>query len=234
MGKALATGNRRDKVFLMTKVCGRDYPKAKKHLEDSLRRLKTDRLDLWQFHGMQWDDDDDLIFDEKNGALKAALEARKAGKIRHIGFTGHKHPKFHLAMLEKPFDWDTVQMPINVLDAHFRSFQKTVLPECKRRDISVIGMKGLASQDGRIPREVGIPAEDCRRYALSLPVTTLVCGIMSRENLAQDVAIARNFKPMTEAEVAALLAKTEEAARDGHVEQYKLGNFGCDWHHKQP
>ncbi len=231
MGKALATGGRRDKVFLMTKVCGRDYRTAKKHLDDSLRRLQTDRLDLWQFHGIQWDDDPELIFGE-NGALKAALEAQKAGKVRHIGFTGHKNPKFHLAMLKKPFDWATVQLPLNILDAHYESFQKQVLPELTKRNIGPIGMKALAAQKGRLPRDLGLSAEVCRRYVLSLPISALVCGITSRENLRQDLAIARDFKPMTEAEVTSLLDKTKDPAADGHIEQYKVGNFGCDWYHK--
>jgi predicted aldo/keto reductase-like oxidoreductase len=154
-----------------------------------------------------------------------------AGKIRYIGFTGHKDPKYHQAMLNKPFDWDTVQMPVNIVDAHYHSFQKTVLPKCNKRNISVIGMKGLASQDGRLVRELGLSAEVCRRYALSLPITALVCGITSRENLRQDLAIARNFKPM--AEVVELLAQSKEQGSDGRIEAYKTGNFGCDWHHRK-
>ncbi len=232
MGKALSTGGRRDKVFLMTKVCARDYRGAMKHLDDSLRRMKTDRLDLWQFHGIQWKDDPALIFAD-DGALKAALEAKKAGKVRHIGFTGHKDPDFHLAMLKQPFDWETVQMPLNILDPHYRSFQKHVLPECVKRKIGVIGMKAVFAQRGKRIAEVGVPAEACRRYVLSLPVSTLVCGISSRENLRQDLAIARSFKPMTPEEVADLVARTQEKGRDGQIEQWKVGNYGCDWHHKQ-
>ena len=233
MGKALSSDGRRDKVFLMSKVCARDYKGALKHLDDSLGRLQTDRLDLWQFHGTQWDDDPDLIFDPDNGALKAALEARKAGKVRYIGFTGHKHPRFHLAMLKRPFEWDTVQMPLNVLDAHYESFQKQVLPVCRDRGISPIGMKALAAQSGIIVRELGIGVDFARRYSLSLPITALVCGIQSRENLRQDIAIARNFKPLTEQEVVQVLAKAESRAKDGRMEAYKVGNYGCDWHHKQ-
>ncbi|MFZ5831098.1 MAG: aldo/keto reductase [Planctomycetota bacterium] len=231
MGKALAQGSKRDKVFLMTKVCGRDYTTAKSNLEDSLRRLRTDRIDLWQFHGTQWDDDPELIF-APDGALKAALEAKKEGKIRYIGFTGHKHPKYHLAMLEQDFAWDTVQMPLNILDAHYESFQKQVLPKLNERKIGVLGMKALGAQKGRIPRDLGVAAEDCRRYVLSLPISSLVCGIASRENLQQDLAVARNFKPMTEADVLTLLEKSKEHAADGHIEQYKLGNYGCDWYHR--
>ncbi len=233
MGKALSSGGRRDKVFLMSKVCARDYQGALKHLDNSLKRLQTDRLDLWQFHGTQWEDDPDLIFDPDQGALKAALEARKAGKIRYIGFTGHKHPRFHLAMLRRPFEWDTVQMPLNVLDAHYESFQKQVLPVCRDRRISVIGMKALAAQNGIIVRDLGISAEFARRYSLSLPITALVCGIQSRANLRQDLAIARDFKPLTEDEVVQVLAKAEPRAKNGQMEAYKVGNYGCDWHHKQ-
>lgn len=233
MGKALAGNGRRDKVFLMTKVCARDYQGALKHLDDSLRRMQTDRLDLWQFHGIQWKDDPQLIF-AAEGALKAALEAQKAGKVRFIGFTGHKDPEFHLAMLQMPFDYVTAQMPLNILDAHYRSFQKLVLPECGRRGVAVLGMKALGSQRGRIVRETGISAEICRRYSLSLPIVSLVCGINTRENLRQDLAIARNFQPMTPDEVAALHARSAEPAQGGKIELYKTGNFGCDWHHKNP
>jgi uncharacterized protein len=233
MGQALASGGRRDKVFLMSKVCARDYQGATKHLEDSLRRLKTDRLDLWQFHGIQWEDDPDLIFDETKGAVRAALEAKKAGKVRYLGFTGHKDPKFHLAMLQKPFAYDTVQMPLNVLDAHYRSFQKLVLPECGKRGLGVIGMKALASQDGILVRRLGIRAPLARRYALSLPISALVCGMQSRDNLRQDMAMARAFKPVTAEEMTRLAAQVESVAKDGKVEAYKVGNYGCDWHHKQ-
>lgn len=230
MGKALSQNGYRDKVFLMTKVCGRDYKTARQHLEDSLRRMQTDRIDLWQFHGIQWDDDPDVIFSE-NGALRYALEAKKAGKVRYIGFTGHKHPRFHLAMLAKPFDWDAVQMPTNILDAHYESFQKQVLPECVRRNIGAIGMKALASQNGRLVRELGIPAPLLRRFALSLPISSLVCGIQSRANLRQDLEMARNFRPLSEDEVKDLLARAEGPAATGQIEQYKVGNYGCDWWH---
>jgi len=233
MGRALSSNGRRDKVFLMTKVCARDHKGALKHLDDSLRRLRTDRVDLWQFHGTQWDDDAELIFDPEDGALKAALEARKAGKVRFIGFTGHKNPRFHKAMLDRPFEWDTVQMPVNVLDAHYESFQKQILPICARRKIGAIGMKALAAQDGRIVRDLGISADFARRFSLSLPISSLVCGIQSRANLRQDLAIARDFRPLTEAEVVEVLGKAKPVALDGRMEAYKVGNYGCDWHHKQ-
>ena len=233
MGKALADGGRRDKVFLMTKVCARDYEGARKHLDDSLRRLRTDRIDLWQFHGIQWDDDPQLIFDEKAGAVRAALEARKAGKVRFIGFTGHKDPRHHLAMLQRDFAFDAVQMPLNVLDATYRSFQHLVLPDCGTRKIGVIGMKALAAQNGIIAREAGLDATLARRYTLSLPVSTLVCGIQSRDNLRQDLTMARGFKPVSPEEMKQLADRVEALARDGKLEAYKVGNYGCDWHHKQ-
>jgi predicted aldo/keto reductase-like oxidoreductase len=229
MGKALATGGRRDKVFLMTKLCDRHYEGAKKHLEDSLRRLKTDHLDLWQFHEINWDVDPDWVFER--GGIRAAIEAREQGKVRYIGFTGHRDIAHHLKMIRKPFHWDTVQMPINLLDAHYRSFQKEVVPVCNERKISVIGMKGLAG--GRIPESVGISAELCRRFALSLPIATLVCGIQSRENLQQDLEIARNFKPVTEQEMNRLLAKTEEPGSDGKLEPWKTTMYGGRYHREQ-
>jgi aryl-alcohol dehydrogenase-like predicted oxidoreductase len=233
MGKALATEGRRDKVFLMSKVCARDYQGARRQLDQSLKRLRTDRIDLWQFHGIKWDDDPQLIFDPQSGAIRAALEAREAGKVRYIGFTGHKDPRHHLAMLQRDFAFDAVQMPLNVLDAHYRSFQKLVLPACVKRDIGVIGMKALAAQNGLIPRRAGIDATHARRYALSLPVSTLVCGIQSRENLRQDIAIARTFKPVDAKEMTQLADRVAELAKDGKLEAYKVGNYGCDWHHKQ-
>jgi len=228
MGKALS-GGKRDKVFLMTKVCDRDYEGAKKHLDDSLRRLKTDRIDLWQFHEINWSVDPDWIFDR--GAIRAAIEARDAGKVRYIGFTGHRHYEHHLKMLRKPFDWDTVQMPINILDATFRSFQNEVLPECEKRQVAAIGMKALAG--GILPDKLGIPAELCRRFALSLPITSLVCGIKSRENLRQDLAAARDFKPLKPEELASTADQYEEPASTGEHEPFKTTNYGSGYHKRQ-
>ena len=233
MGEALSTGQRRDKVFLMSKVCARDYKGAKQHLEDSLKRLKTDRLDLWQFHAIKWNDDADLIFDSDNGALKAAIEAKQAGKIRYIGFTGHQDPRYHLSMLAKGFDWDTVLMPVNILDATYRSFQEEALPICRNRDIGVLGIKGLGSQNGRIVRELGVSAQTARRYALSMPISCLICGMQSKADLRQDIAIARDFKPMSKGEIKDLAERFRDKAADGAIERYKTGNFGCDWHHKE-
>ena len=229
MGKALATGGRRNKVFLMTKVCDRDYQGVKKNLDDSLRRLKTDHLDLWQFHEINWAVDSEWLFER--GAVKAAIEARKAGKVRYIGFTGHRATAHHLRMIDQPFAWDTVQMPINLLDAHYDSFQKKVVPVCNDKKIAVIGMKALAG--GRLPDNVGIPAESCRRFALSLPITSLVCGIQSRENLRQDLAMARNFRPVSEDEMKELLADTQKAGSDGKLEVWKTTGYGGRYHREQ-
>ncbi|MBC8873777.1 MAG: aldo/keto reductase [Planctomycetes bacterium] len=229
MGKALSTDGRRDKVFLMTKVCARDYKGAREQLEDSLRRLQTETIDLWQFHEINWDVDPDWIFDQ--GGLKYALEAKKAGKVRYIGFTGHKHFAHHLKMLANPFEWDSVQMPISVLDAHFCSFQKNVLPECTRRKIAAIGMKSLSN--GILPTQLKMSAEVCRRFALSLPISVLACGISSRENLRQDLAMARAFKPITEKDIDDLLAQTKEAGREGKFEPHKTTRFGSAYHFRQ-
>jgi aryl-alcohol dehydrogenase-like predicted oxidoreductase len=229
MGKALASGGRRQKVFLMTKVCARDYEGAKQHLDESLRRLKTDVIDLWQFHEINWDVDSEWLYER--GALRAAEEARKAGKVRFIGFTGHKDPSHLLKMLGTPFAWDTVQMPINVLDAHYRSFQKLVLPQCGERKIGVLGMKSLSN--GVIPKELKLPAEVCRRFSLSLPISSLMCGIKSREDLRQDLAMAQNFKPIAGAELDDLLAKTAERGGDGKLEPHKTTRYGSPYHFRQ-
>src|ERR1035441_5383331 len=186
MGKALAIDNRRQRVFLMTKNCERDYQGSKKCLEDSLRRLRTDHLDLWQFHECVYDNDPDWVFDK--GGIKAALEARQQGKVRFLGFTGHKDPRIHLKMLSKPHDWDTAQMPVNPMDAHYRSFQNEVIPVCLTKDVGVIGMKGLAGgyPEGRLPSKAGLSVEECYRYCLSLPITVQVMGINTMQQLKQD------------------------------------------------
>jgi aryl-alcohol dehydrogenase-like predicted oxidoreductase len=229
MGKALFTGGRRDKVFLMTKVCDRDYQGAKRHLEDSLRRLKTDRIDLWQFHEINWDVDPEWIFEK--GGIKAAIEARQQGKVRYIGFTGHRDPSHHLKMISQAFDWDTVQMPINLLDAHYRSFQSDVLPACRQKNISVIGMKALGS--GGFPQKLHIPASTCRRFALSLPIATLVCGIQSRADLWQDLDMARAFRPISRDEIKRLLIETRTLGSDGKLEPWKTTDYGSRHHRDQ-
>jgi predicted aldo/keto reductase-like oxidoreductase len=232
MGKALA-GGKRQKVFLMTKNCERDYAGSMKNLDDSLRRLGTDHLDLWQFHEMVYDNDPDWVFEK--GGLKAALEAKKAGKVRHIGFTGHKDPRIHLKMLAKPYDWDTAQMPINLLDRYYRSFQQEVVPVCLKKNVGVIGMKGLAggNTEGRLIEKLGMRAEDCYRYCLSLPVTAQVLGITTMEQMKADVAMARNFKPMATAEREALLSKVRDEASDGRHELFKSAKTYDGPHHRK-
>ncbi len=233
MGKALAADGKRKKVFLMTKNCERDYEGSKKCLEDSLKRLQTDHLDLWQFHEMVYDNDPDWVFEK--GGLKAALEAKKAGKVRFIGFTGHKDPRIHRKMLAKPFDWDSAQMPINVMDAHYRSFQHEVVPACLEKHVGVIGMKGLGGGDpqGRLLSETKLTAEECFRYCLSLPITTQVVGITTMEQLKQDVAIARNFKPMSKAEMKALEDSVRSEAGDGRHELFKSTKTFDGPHHRK-
>jgi predicted aldo/keto reductase-like oxidoreductase len=219
MGKALADGKLRDKVFLMTKCCGRTAQDAQTGLEESLRRLKTDHLDLWQFHEIIYDNDPDWIF-APGGAFEYAIKAKEQGKIRHLGFTGHKDPAIHLKMLSKPYEWATVQMPLNVMDAHFRSFQHHVLPELVRRGIGPIGMKSLGG-NGHIVDTAGVPVEDALRYVLSLPISTLVSGIDSEKVLDQNLKIVRDFRPMTAEEKASIEAKTTKLAGDGRFELFK-------------
>lgn len=232
MGRVLADPAKRDRVFLMTKVCGRSYETARQHLEDQLRRLQTEVIDLWQFHAIKWADDPELIFGEE-GAMKYALEAQAEGKIRHIGFSGHQEPSLHLEMMDRGFDWDVMQFPTNILDAHFRSFQQEVLPEVSRRRIGALGMKSLGAQNGRIARELKLDAALLRRYALSLPISSLVAGVQNDEELDQIIEIGRNFEALSEEEVASLLDRSREPAQDGHIEVYKTGDYGCNWHHTQ-
>jgi predicted aldo/keto reductase-like oxidoreductase len=233
MGRALAMDGRRKRVFLMTKNCERDYEGSIKNLNDSLRRLQTDYLDLWQFHEMVYDNDPDWVFEK--GGIKAAIEAQKAGKVRHIGFTGHKDPRIHLKMLDKPFAWDTAQMPINLMDAHYRSFQKQVVPVCLQKKVSVIGMKSLAGghPKGRIPSDAQVSASECIRYSLGLPISSLVVGIISMQDLEQDLAVARDFKPMEEGEKAQLLARVKIEASDGRHELFKSTQTFDGPHHRR-
>lgn len=232
MGKALADGGRRDKTFLMTKVCGRTAKEAASNLEDSLRRLKTDRIDLWQFHEIVYDNDPDWIFAD-DGAIHVVEKAVKSGKVRHIGFTGHKDPSIHLKMLSKPFDWAAVLMPLNVMDVHYHSFQKLVLPELNRRKIAPLGMKSLGG-NGSIVAKAGVPVADAIRYVLSLPITSLVSGIDSEKVLDQNLAIVRNFKPMTDDERRAIEDRTRPLAGDGRYELFKSSKaFDGPVHRKQ-
>ena len=213
----------RDKVFLMTKTCphGRDGSLALLMLEESLRRLQTDHLDLWQVHGMAFDNDAEL-FIRKGGAAEALEKAKKDGKVRFVGFTGHQNPKVHLAVLNTGFPFDSVQMPLNPFDANFRSFEKQVLPELVKRGIAVLGMKPLSGHGAAIRNGV-ITAEESLRYAMSLPgVTTTITGIDSLDVLHQNLQIAQNFTPMTEPEMQQLRDRCKQDAADGRFELYKL------------
>jgi aryl-alcohol dehydrogenase-like predicted oxidoreductase len=221
MGLALRDGYR-DRALLMTKIDGRTRAAAATQIDDSLRRLQTDRIDLMQLHEVIHADDPDRAFRE-GGAMEALAEARRAGKIRFVGFTGHKSPDIHLAMLDAAaahgFRFDTVQMPLNVLDAHFDSFEARVLPRLVSQEIGVIGMKPMA--DGRIVYEGIASAEEALRYAMSLPASVVVTGCDSRDRVAQAIRIASGFRPMAEKDVTALLARTAAQALGGVSELYK-------------
>ena len=234
MGKALKDGYRQ-KVFLMTKLDGRTKEEATKQLNESLQRLQTDHVDLIQHHEIIRFDDPDRIFDE-NGAQEAVAEAKKAGKVRYIGFTGHKDPHVHLYMLEvaakNGFHFDTVQMPLNVMDAHFRSFGKLVLPRLLEQQIGVLGMKSMG--DKIILKSGVVAAPECLRYSLSLPTSVVITGIDSPEILQQAFEVTKTFKPMNKEEVAALLAKTEKVAAKGKFELFKTSShFDSTAHHPE-
>lgn len=232
MGKALAEAKLRDQVFLMTKVCGRTAKDARSNLEDSLRRLRTDRIDLWQFHEIVYDNDPDWIFAD-DGAIHAGVEALKAGKVRYLGFTGHKDPSIHLRMLGKPFDWDACLMPLNVMDSSYRSFQKEVLPLLNQRGIAPLGMKSLGG-NGSIVTKAGFRPEEAIRYVLSLPISSLVTGIDSEEILTQNLAIARNFTPLSDEQMRALELRALPLAGDGRFELFKSSkDFDGPVHRKQ-
>jgi predicted aldo/keto reductase-like oxidoreductase len=218
MGKALQDGYRK-KILLMTKHHGHDPKTAQEHLEDSLRRLKTDFIDVWQFHEI--DEFGEIVNIYSSGALDFATKARDEGKIRYIGFTGHYRPYMHLEMINRGFPWDTVQMPINVLDYHFRSFTNQVLPVAVEKNIGVIGMKSLTgTAENFIKNNIAKP-EECIRFAMSMPVSTLCSGMDSMEVLRKNLDIARNFKPMAKDEMETLLAKTASHAANGKYEDYK-------------
>jgi aryl-alcohol dehydrogenase-like predicted oxidoreductase len=225
MGKALA-GGYRDRAFLMTKIDGRTKKAAALQIDESLARLRTDRIDLVQFHEIVRFDDPDRIFAEE-GAIHAALEAKEAGKIRYIGFTGHKDPHIHLRMLEvaeeNNFHFDTAQMPINVMDAHFRSFTQHVVPEMVRRGVGVLAMKTMG--DGFILRSKTVTAIECLHFALHQPTSVVITGIDSMEVLDQAFEAARSFKPFTSPQLDELLAKTKDAAARGKYEPFKTSSL---------
>ena len=222
MGKALSEGGRRNKVFLMTKIDGRTKEAAANQLDDSLKRLRTDHVDLVQFHEILRFDDPDRVFAE-GGALEAVMEAKKAGKVRYIGFTGHKDPRIHLYMLEvaqkRGFHFDTVQMPLNVMDAHYRSFGQLVAPVALKQGVGILGMKSLG--DTVILKSGTVTAVECLNFSLTLPVSVLITGIDDRRSMDQAFAVAKGFKPLSDPEMVALLSKTEAAAQHGKYELFK-------------
>jgi aryl-alcohol dehydrogenase-like predicted oxidoreductase len=225
VGKALRDGYRQ-KVFLMTKIDGRSYAEAMRQLDQSLERLETDCIDLVQHHEILRYDDPHRIFDEE-GANRALVDAQRAGKIRYIGFTGHKDPHIHLYMLdvarEHGFLFDTVQMPLNVMDAHYRSFGKLVLPELVKQGIGVLGMKPMAN--GIILKSNTASPIECLRYALSLPTAVVITGVDSMEILDQACEAARTFRPLSDPELTALLSKTAQAAARGEFEPFKTSSI---------
>lgn len=212
----------RDRVFLMTKVCthGRGADLAMQMLEESLRRLQTDHLDLWQIHGMVFDNDPELAY-AKGGVLEALDKAKQQGKTRFVGFTGHKDPDVHLDMIRRGYPFDAVQMPLNVMDASFRSFEQKVLPELNKRGIAALGMKPMNGKVTAVKKGL-VKAEEMLRYAMSLPVATTISGMDSLDVLHQNLSVACGFKPMSAEEMQSLRARCAEVAADGRFEPYKL------------
>ena len=219
MGRAIA--DRRERVFLMTKVCthGRDGKVAMRQLDESLRRLKTDYLDLWQVHECVYYNDPDRHF-ARGGVIEALDRAKKAGKVRFVGFTGHKDPEIHLRMLSFGYPFDACQLPLNAFDASFRSFEQRVLPELGRQQIAALGMKSLGGS-GEMVKKKAISAADALRYAMSLPVATTVSGIDSMKVLKQNLAIADNFTPLTKGQMEQIRHRVAALAADGRFERYK-------------
>ena len=240
MGKALAEGYR-EKSFLMTKIDGRTKKEAAKQLDQSLRRLQVEMIDLVQHHEVIRFEDPNRIFAD-DGANAALVEAQKAGKLRYIGFTGHKDPRIHLYMLEVAaeygFRFDAVQMPLNLMDAHFRSFGKLVVPELVRQNIGVLGMKSMAN--GILLRSKTVTPLECLHFALNLPTSVVITGIDSMQVLDQACEAARTFRPLDDRTVEALLKRTETAAARGEYEPFKTtSNFDStaqhpDWLGEEP
>jgi predicted aldo/keto reductase-like oxidoreductase len=224
MGKALRDGYRQ-KAFLMTKIDGRNRATAEKQINDSLQHLQTDHVDLLQFHEVIRDNDPDRIF-AAGGALEAVLEAKEAGKLRYIGFTGHKSPDIHLKMLATAsahqLTFDAVQMPLNVMDHHFNSFEAKVLPVLQKQNIGVLGMKSMG--DHFILQSKTVTPVECLHYAMNLPTSVVITGCDSLKILQQALDAARSFQPMGKPEVAAILAKTATAAQSGEFEMYKTSH----------
>ena len=234
MGRALRDGYRQ-KAFLMTKIDGHTKAAATSQINDSLKRLQTDRIDLLQFHEVIRDDDPDRIF-ASGGALEAVLEAQKAGKVRYIGFTGHKSPDIHLKMLATAsahkFTFDSVQMPLNVMDHHFNSFEAKVLPVLEKQNIGVLGMKPMG--DTLILQSKTVSPVECLHYAMNLPTSVVITGCDSMQILQQALDAARSFQPLEKEQVTALLSKTAKAAQAGQFELYKTShNFDGTYHNPQ-
>jgi uncharacterized protein len=234
MGKALRDGYRQ-KAFLMTKIDGRTKKGSARQIDESLRRLQTDRIDLLQFHEVIRDTDPERIF-AVNGGMEAVVEAREKGKVRYIGFTGHKSPEIHLKMLDTAFAHkfmlNTVQMPLNVMDAHYDSFEKKVLPVLVKHNIGVLGMKPMG--DSLILKSKTVEPVECLQYALNLPTSVVITGCDSLPILQQALKVARAFRPLSQEQVMALLGKTEKAAQNGEYELYKTAhNFDGTFHNPQ-
>jgi len=225
MGKALAAGYR-NRVFLMTKIDGRTRSSAARQIDESLQRLQTDRVDLMQFHEVIRLEDPDLIFNE-GGAMEAMLAAQKAGKVRFIGFTGHKDPAIHLHMLETAarhgFTFDTVQMPVNVMDAHYKSFSHDVIPVARAKNMGILGMKALGS--GILLQSNAVAAPECLRWSMSQPVSVQITGCDTMGVLEQALAVALDFSPLPSVEAVQLLARTAAPAADGRYEKFKTSDL---------
>ena len=233
MGNALK--GKRDQVVLMTKVCthGRKKDVAMRMLEESLKRLQTDHLDVWQVHEVVYDNDPDLIF-AKDGAIEALEMAKKQGKVRFVGFTGHKDPSIHLKMLSHDYAFDTVQMPLNCFDGTYRSFETQVLPELNKRGIAPLGMKSLGGS-GESVKNGAVTAQEALRYAMSLPVAVTISGMESLDVLHQNLEVARGFQPMPARELSALRTRVKQYASDGRFELFKStkkydGTIGRELH----
>lgn len=237
LGQAL--GNRRKEAVLMTKVCthGRNKQTAMRMLEDSLRRLHSDYLDVWQIHEVVYENDPEMIF-APGGAAEALLEAKKQGKVRLVGFTGHKNPSIHLQMLNHDFPFDTVQMPLNPFDFNFRSFEQNVLPKAKGRNMAVFGMKSMGGS-GEMVKSGAVTPTEALRYAMSLPVTVTISGMNDPQILAQNLGVASDFRPMEEAEMGKLRERCLPYAADGRLELFKTtvmydGDLGREQHGVPP
>lgn len=231
MGRALAEDGLRKKCFLMTKVCERDYSGAMTQLEDSLKKLRTDYLDLWQFHECNYHNDPEYLMEK--GGLRAAMEAKRQGKVRFVGFTGHKHPDIHNKLLRLDFAWDACQMPNNVMDSGFESFRQQTMPFCLERGIGIIGMKGCGG-DGRMVRDGHVTLEQAYRYFLSQPVSVQVVGLSNLEELNTAIRFGREFKPLTDAEMREITQRIRPVMSDGRYELFKSSKrYDSGFHRKQ-